>query len=116
MGAMSSPSSFLRHVRRFTADGIGARNPDLAGLIRSWPEVVGSEWAARTTPVELVPARADRPAGLKLAVPAGEILLVQHETPLLLARVNAYFGYAAIGTLFLRRLDVRTPVAATTTG
>lgn len=101
---MSSVSPFLRHVRQFTAAGVGAKNPDLIGLIQSWPEVVGPELAERTTPVELTPARADRPAVLKLMVPAGEILLVQHETPVLLARINAYFGYAAIGALTLRRL------------
>lgn len=103
---MSSPSPFLRHVRQFVATGVGAKQPDLVGLIRAWPDVVGPEWAARATPIALIPAQADRPARLKVAVPAGKIPVVQHESPLLLARVNAFFGYPAIGTLLLQRLDL----------
>lgn len=89
---MSGPQLLARQIQRLSAQAIGVKQPDLAGLLASWSEVVGPEWASRCMPLAFRRSRANQPAVLELAVSSGDALLVQHETPVLLARINRYFG------------------------
>ena len=105
MAAMSSPTLLARPVQKIAAKAIGSKQPDLVGLMQSWTEVIGPEWAARANHIGWKPGRGGQPAKLELAVSAGEALLVQHETPVLLSRINSYFGHGAIGALVLKKVD-----------
>lgn len=93
---MSGPELLARQIQRLSAQAIGARQPDLAGLIAAWADIVGPQWAGRCTPVAFRPGRGGQPGMMDLAVSAGEALLVQHETPVLLGRINAYLGHMAV--------------------
>lgn len=83
-----------------------------ADLIASWEDIVGQRHAGATAPEKIVwPKRPDERAGqgvLVLRVDGPRAVLVQHELGQIVERVNAFFGYAAIGSARI----VQGPVAA----
>lgn len=106
---MSGPQLLARQVQRLSAQAIGAKQPDLVGLMAAWSDIVGAEWAARCTPLSFKRGRANQPAILELGVPAGEALLVQHESPVLLGRINSYFGGGFVKALRLKPMEMARP-------
>jgi hypothetical protein len=68
----------------------------LARLKANWPAIVGTEIAAATWPQALA-----RDGVLKLRVAATIALELQHRAPLLIERINLYFGRSAISRLVL---------------
>lgn len=68
----------------------------LARLKAEWSAVVGAELAARTWPEKL-----GRDGALKLLVVPGFALDLQHRAPLVIDRINLYFGRAAVARLVL---------------
>lgn len=71
-------------------------------LIASWPDIVGEEHASHSRPQKLDWPRsvtqdeAFQPATLVVACVGGHALYLQHETTVMMRRVNAYFGFAAV--------------------
>jgi len=59
----------------------------LVRLKAEWPAIVGAEWAEATWPAAL-----GRDGALKLRVAGPSALAIQHRAPLLLQRVNQFFG------------------------
>ena len=84
-----------------------------ADLIAAWTDVVGAELAECTRPEKIVwprgDANADRPGVLTLKVDGPRAVLVQHQVGQIVERVNAYFGYAAVGPVRL----VQAPLGRT---
>lgn len=72
-----------------------------ADLIAAWADVVGAELAECSRPEKIVwprgDANSDKPAVLTLKVDGPRAVLVQHQLGQIVERVNAYFGYAAVG-------------------
>ena len=68
----------------------------LARLKAEWSAVVGAELAARTWPEKL-----GRDGALKLRVVPGFALDLQHRAPLVIDRINLFFGRAAVTRLVL---------------
>ena len=73
-----------------------------AELLSAWPEIAGPHYASCTAPERIAwPRRGDTDeagAGvLFLKVDGPRAILVQHELPAIVERVNQYFGYRAIG-------------------
>ena len=85
-------------------------------LLQSWEEVVGPRIAARSRPEKLQwPRRiadddAFSPATLVVACDGMAALHVQHETSEIIARVNAFLGFAAVGRIRI----VQKPVVTNT--
>lgn len=83
-------------------------------LLSSWAVIVGEPWATWTRPEKIRwPRRiaetdAFEPATLTVACEGARALEVQHEAATLVARVNAFFGFAAVDRLRI----VQKPVAA----
>lgn len=75
------------------------------GLVAAWGEITGPGLRDLTRPEKLVwPARRDEgdpfePATLVIACEAAAALRLQHQTGELLARVNAFFGFAAVARI-----------------
>jgi hypothetical protein len=68
-----------------------------ARLVADWPSIVGPEIASMA-----VPLRVDRRSRcLTLLVRPAAALLIQHQEPQLLERINAFFGTAALARLSL---------------
>jgi hypothetical protein len=80
----------------------------LANLRAAWAEVVGPRYADCTEPERIDWPRGDREATgvLRIRADGPRAVLLQHELPQLVERVNDLFGYAAVGGVRL----VQAPV------
>jgi hypothetical protein len=63
-----------------------------------WAELVGVALASRTEPVRLVKSRSGG-ATLELRVAGPVAALIQHQAPLILARLNLFLGEGAVARL-----------------
>jgi len=99
------------------ARALGRRGFADAGLLAAWPQVVGKDLAESCAPLRLsFPNRQERRDGnLLLRVEPGAALELQHLAPLLVERVNVYFGYRAVARLTIQQGPLpqrrRTPSA-----
>lgn len=87
------------------------------GLVQSWEEIVGPRLAATSRPEKIQwPSRAREedafePAVLVIACEGAAALHIQHETTEIIARVNAYLGFNAIGRIRIVQKPVSAPAA-----
>ena len=73
-----------------------------AALLERWPEIAGSRLAEVSLPLGLGFAPGSRTGGtLTLRVEGPMATQLQHAADLVIERVNAYFGYAAVARLKL---------------
>ena len=81
-------------------------------LLASWPEIVGERLAAYSSPAKVDWPRRDRaealdrrpdPATLVVRVESAFALELQHLAPIVLERVNAYYGWRCVGRLVLKQ-------------
>jgi hypothetical protein len=75
-------------------------------IISHWEDIVGPELAGHTEPLRLVWPRRDDPfsAGtLTVRVEGAWALELQHLAPIIMERVNRYFGWACVGRLSIRQ-------------
>ena len=82
-------------------------------LVSQWPSVVGAELAGRTAPLKIVFPRRERTRGtLHVRVEGPFAVELQHMAPLIVERLNAYYGYAALAGLALHQAPVaaRAPI------
>jgi hypothetical protein len=83
------------------------------GLVQSWEEIAGPGLSAHTRPEKIVwPRRMHeddpfQPATLVIACEGFAALRVQHETGEIVARVNAFLGFNAIGRIKIVQKPVR---------
>ena len=80
-----------------------------ARLMAEWGCIVGAELAGRTRPEKL--DRRGRDGILRLTVAPGWALEVQHLEPLILQRINQFFGAQVVTRLALKQGRVSQPVA-----
>jgi hypothetical protein len=85
------------------------------GLVQSWEEIVGPRLAQSTRPEKIAwPRRLHEddpfePATLVIACEGVAALHLQHETGEVIARVNAFLGFAAIGRVRIVQKPVARP-------
>ncbi|MGA0563233.1 DUF721 domain-containing protein [Ancylobacter sp. VNQ12] len=75
-------------------------------IVTRWADIVGDMLAARALPIRLAwPSRADsdEPGVLHVRVEGGYAIELQHDAPIVIERVNRYFGWRCIGRLALRQ-------------
>ncbi len=68
----------------------------LIRLKADWPAIVGADWAAQAWPTALA-----RDGVLKLRTASAAALELQHRAPLLIERINLYFGRSVVTRLAL---------------
>lgn len=73
----------------------------ISRLLTHWPDVVGADLARVTRPVKVGFAKGAFGATLTLLVKAADAPVVQMQIPRIRERVNACYGYAAIGRVSL---------------
>lgn len=75
-----------------------------ASIVSRWKEIVGDRYARVSSP-ESIRFPAGKKAGgvLTLLVEGAHAPLMQHLTPLIIERVNRFFGYQAIDRLVFRQ-------------
>jgi hypothetical protein len=73
-------------------------------IVSRWAEIVGERYARVSSP-ESIKFAAGRKAGgvLTLLVEGAHAPLIQHLTPMIVERVNRFFGYAAINRIVFRQ-------------
>lgn len=75
-------------------------------IISHWEDIVGPELAGRTEPLKLVWPRREDPFStgtLTVRVEGVYALELQHLAPVVIERVNRYFGWACVGRLAIRQ-------------
>ena len=79
----------------FWRRGFGERD-----ILTRWPDIVGSELAELTVPEKLQTQRGySVGAVLHIRVDGVAALELQHKTPIVLERINAFYGYRAVDRL-----------------
>jgi len=82
-------------------------------IVASWPELVGERLAAKCEPLKINWPRKTssaveaEPATLVIKVESAFALDLQHLSPVLIERVNARYGWKAIGKVLLKQGPVR---------
>lgn len=81
-------------------------------IVTRWADIVGEALAARAMPIKLAwPSRPDsgEPGVLHVRVEGGFAIELQHDAPIVIDRVNRYFGWRCIGRLALKQGPVPRP-------
>jgi hypothetical protein len=105
------PRAIAELVNRLTRRHMGRRGFAEAAMVAEWAAVVGDVLGNVTQPLKIVFPRGRRDGGtLHVRVAAGAMAVqLQHLEPLVVQRINAYFGYAAVERLVISQgpLSVR---------
>ena len=89
-------------LTRIAKPVLGKQGLGEAQLLAEWPAIVGDELARHCSPIKLSFPRGERRDGtLRLRVASAAALEIQHREPVLLERINGYFGYRAVIRLVL---------------
>lgn len=118
-GAMAKtrrPESSKDAPRRGYARAAGELVGDIAGttfkrfgfvqgaVVSRWAEIVGERYAKVSTPESIrFPAGRKSDGTLTLTVEGAHAPLMQHLAPLIIERVNRFFGYSAVGKVAFRQ-------------
>jgi len=86
-------------------------------LVTRWRDIVGPEIAAVAEPLKLqwprpIDGDETEPATLVLRVDGPAAIEIQHQSGVVLERVNQYFGWQAVGRLTFRQAPLRRRPAA----
>jgi hypothetical protein len=94
--------SLAGEVPRIAAAVLGKRGFGAAQLIADWRSIVGAELAEKISPDRLsFPPGERRDGTLRVRVAAGLAPEVQHRSPVIIERINGFFGYRAVARLVL---------------
>lgn len=75
-----------------------------AEIVTKWQQIVGQRLGERTSPIRLAYRHGQRRSGtLHILVDSGFGVELQHIEPLLIERVNSYYGYAAVEKLAIHQ-------------
>ncbi len=99
------PRALAATLPGITRAALGRRGFAEGGLLAAWPSIVGADLAAVCLPRKLAfPDRGRRAEGtLTLRVQSGQATRLQHQAPLIIERINGYFGYRAVARLRLQQ-------------
>ncbi len=76
-----------------------ARARAFAGLKQDWLAIAGPEFGEISWPERFEPSRNGRAGVLAIRAASGAALLLQHDGPRLIERVNGYLGADAVGRI-----------------
>jgi hypothetical protein len=75
-----------------------------SSIVSRWAEIVGERYASVSSPESIrFPAGSKAGGALTLLVEGAHAPLIQHLTPMIIERVNRFFGYAAINRIVFRQ-------------
>lgn len=118
----AQPASPRRRMRGGEARGIADLIPAIgetsfrkfgfiqSSLVSRWAEIAGPRYAAMASPESISFARGNKSDGtLHLVVTSATAIFMQHAEPEIVARVNRFFGYAAVARVKYRHGTLTTP-------
>lgn len=105
-------------VESVTKPIFGKRGLADGAIVRNWEAIIGPAFAGFTAPEKLVfPTGARHGGTLHLRVASGGIATqLQHLEPLIVERINGYFGYGAVARLHMKQGPVTPPAKAADAG
>ena len=81
-----------------------------SSLVSRWAEIAGPRYAAMASPESIAFARGKKADGtLHLVVTSATAIFMQHAEPEIIARVNRFFGYAAVARVRYRHGTLTAP-------
>ncbi len=86
-----------------------------ADILLSWPEIVGERLAGWSQPLKVEwkkrgpDGHVPEPATLVVRVASAFAIELQHTAPILIERINAFYGWNCVGRIVLKQGPVRTP-------
>lgn len=96
----AGPRAIGAAVAKLARPLLGKRGFSQAAVITQWDAIAGPELAAWTMPTRIAMPRGGGEGVLHLRVAGGAFATaVQHRAPILIARVNAFCGYRAVGAV-----------------
>jgi hypothetical protein len=114
------PHTAKSHIAKPLADLLGATLNDAFArqgfanreLVLRWAEIMGTDIAAHCEPIKIawpkpVGDAPPDPATLHLRVSGPMALEIQHASDVIVARINRFLGWPAIGRLALRQAPLR---------
>lgn len=101
-------------VSRCLSDVFAKRGFAAAEIVTRWPDIAGTDIAAHCEPIKIEwPRRRPaqevdaEPGLLVLRVEGPCAIEIQHQAEVIVARVNRFFGWSAIGRVALRQAPLR---------
>lgn len=106
----NAPKALGVALGRLTRPVFKQRGVALAEIVNRWAEIAGPLLYAETQPEKLVyAAGAGHAATLDITVSPAFALELQHLSPLIVEKINGYFGYRAVERLRLRQMPLTRP-------
>jgi hypothetical protein len=110
-GAMNKPSypkPLAALVGRCVANAFKRQGFTSCELVTHWEDIVGAEIAAHAEPIRMQWTRSpdpdeSPPATLVLRVEGPAAIEIQHQSAVIVERVNRYFGWQALAGIALRQ-------------
>ena len=98
----------------FMADAFRKQGFAASELVTRWKDIVGAEIAVHAEPVKLqwpreVNGEPAEPATLVLRVDGPVSIEIQHQSAVILERINRFFGWQAVGRITLRQAPLSRP-------
>jgi hypothetical protein len=82
-------------------------------ILSNWPAIVGPNLSQSSSPEKLTYSRQkNAEASLKVRVAPGWALEFQHFEPLIIERINSFFGYRAVAKLQIIQAPIMRPPVA----
>ncbi len=115
---MARPKPLADLIDRCLGRTLAAQGFAASDVILAWPEIVGERLERVSQPIRLEwprrgvrgdPEARPEPATLVVRVEGAFALELQHLAPILIERVNAYFGWRCVGRLVLKQGRVLRP-------
>ena len=101
----------------FLADAFKKQGFASTELVTRWKDIAGREIAAHSEPIKLqwpreVNGEPAEPATLVLRVEGPAAIEIQHQSAVILERINRFFGWQAVGRIALRQAPLTRRAAA----
>jgi len=99
----------------FLADAFKKQGFASTELVTRWKDIVGTDIAAHAEPIKLqwqrtVEGEPPEPATLVLRVEGPVSIEIQHQSAVVLERINRFFGWQAVGRIVFRQAPLSRPV------
>lgn len=90
-------------IDRLTKGLLGKQGFSHGAIVTKWPEIVGETMARHTQPEKIIFSRDGATGGtLHLKTDSGAYAMeLQHQEPLIVERINTFFGYKAVDRIKL---------------
>lgn len=113
---VKSPQPISKLIPKLIKPIIEQKGGAVAGLLSKWPDIIGEDLSLFTRPGKITyPKRVLGAGTLQIDVDPRVALEVSHMTPILLDRINTYYGYPAIKKLKIvsKPFSVKIPTKKT---